>query len=95
MDELTNYQLIDGMINDLGNENNGVQVRGFRNLKIISTVVEALSVLKDRLQKDEDAVAAVLADKNDEIKKLRRQVVALGGTLESESEEPEVAVDVD
>lgn len=93
MDELTNYQLIDGMINDLGNENNGVQVRGFRNLKIISTVVEALSVLKDRLQKDEDAVAAVLADKNDEIKKLRRQVVALGGQLESE--EPEVAVDVD
>lgn len=93
MDELTNYQLIDGMINDLGNENNGVQVRGFRNLKIISTVVEALSVLKDRLQKDEDAMAAVLADKNDEIKKLRRQVVALGGALESE--EPEVAVDVD
>lgn len=92
MDELTNYQLIDGMINDLGNENNGVQVRGFRNLKIISTVVEALSVLKDRLQKDENAMAAVLADKNDEIKKLRRQVVALGGTLESE---PEVAVDVD
>lgn len=93
MDELTNYQLIDGMINDLGNENNGVQVRGFRNLKIISTVVEALSVLKDRLQKDENAMAAVLADKNDEIKKLRRQVVALGGALESE--EPEVAVDVD
>lgn len=93
MDELTNYQLIDGMINDLGNENNGVQVRGFRNLKIISTVVEALSVLKDRLQKDENAMAAVLADKNDEIKKLRRQVVALGGQLESE--EPEVAVDVD
>lgn len=92
MNELTNYQLIDGMINDLGNENNGVQVRGFRNLKIISTVVEALSVLKDRLQKDENAMAAVLADKNDEIKKLRRQVVALGGTLESE---PEVAVDVD
>ena len=91
MDELTNYQLIDGMINDLGNENNGVQVRGFRNLKIISTVVEALSVLKDRLQKDENAMAAVLADKNEEIKKLRRQVVALGGTLE----EPEVAVDVD
>lgn len=91
MDELTNYQLIDGMINDLGNENNGVQVRGFRNLKIISTVVEALSVLKDRLQKDEDAMAAVLADKNAEIEKLRRQVVALGGTLE----EPEVAVDVD
>ena len=93
MDELTNYQLIDGMINDLGNENNGVQVRGFRNIKIISTVVEALSVLKDRLQKDENAMAAVLADKNDEIKKLRRQVVALGGALESE--EPEVAVDVD
>lgn len=91
MDELTNYQLIDGMINDLGNENSGVQVRGFRNLKIISTVVEALSVLKDRLQKDEDAMAAVLADKNAEIEKLRRQVVALGGTLE----EPEVAVDVD
>lgn len=93
MDELTNYQLIDGMINDLGNENSGVQVHGYRNLKIISTVVEALSVLKDRLQKDENAMAAVLADKNDEIKKLRRQVVALGGTLESE--EPEVAVDVD
>lgn len=93
MDELTNYQLVDGMINDLGNENNGVQVRGFRNLKIISTVVEALSVLKDRLQKDENAMAAVLADKNDEIKKLRRQVVALGGTLESE--ETEVTVDVD
>ena len=53
MEELNKYQLIDGMINDLGNENNGVQVRGYRNVSIIKGVIEALVNLQNGLKQDE------------------------------------------
>ena len=87
--QMNKYQLIQGMINDLGDENRGVQVRGFRNLKIISTTVEALAALKEGLARDVEAINAVIADKNAQIEKLKRQVEALGGKVEEPKEEPE------
>ena len=36
---MNKYELIQAVINDLGDENRGVQVRGFRNVKIIASSI--------------------------------------------------------
>ena len=83
---MNKHQLIAGLIHDLGDENNGVQVRGYRNLTIIKTTVEALTALKNGLQRDDEAMAALLAEKNATIEKLKAKIAALEGCAEEEAE---------
>lgn len=47
------HMLLQAAIHDLGDENNGLQVRGYRNQKIICSVIEALKALDDQLMKEE------------------------------------------
>lgn len=82
MEELNKYQLIDGMINDLGNENNGVQVRGYRNVSIIKGVIEALVRLQNGLKQDEEFARQALVEKDETIAKLQAEIVYLRGKIE-------------
>lgn len=75
--DINKYQLIQGMINDLGDENNGVQVRGYRNVTIIKSVVEALVNLNTGLKQDEEFVRKALAEKDEVIAKLQAEIEAL------------------
>ena len=82
MEELNKYQLIDGMINDLGNENNGVQVRGYRNVSIIKGVIEALVRLQNGLKQDEEFVRKALVEKDETIAKLQAEITELRSRIE-------------
>ena len=75
---MNKYELISAMICDLGDENNGVQVRGFRNVKIIAATVEALVNLKNGLKRDDDAFGEALKQKDEEIARLQARVAELG-----------------
>ena len=72
--ELTKYQLIDAIMHDLGDKDKGVQVSGYMNMKIITSVIEALHDLKDKLQAEEKGYADALKEKDDKIKALMRQL---------------------
>ncbi len=82
--DINKYQLIQGMINDLGDENNGVQVRGYRNVTIIKSVVEALVNLDTGLKQDEEFVRKALAEKDETIAKLQAEIEALRPKEQSE-----------
>ena len=82
MENMNKYQLIDGMINDLGNENNGVQVRGYRNVSIIKGVIEALVNLQNGLKQDEEFVRKALVEKDETIAKLQAEITFLRGKIE-------------
>ena len=77
--DMNKYQLIQGMINDLGDENNGVQVRGYRNVTIIKSVVEALVNLNTGLKQDEEFVRQAMAEKDETIRKLQAELAELRG----------------
>ena len=77
--DINKYQLIQGMINDLGDENNGVQVRGYRNVTIIKSVVEALVNLNTGLKQDEEFVRQAMAEKDETIRKLQAELAELRG----------------
>ena len=77
--DMNKYQLIQGMINDLGDENNGVQVRGYRNVTIIKSVVEALVNLKTGLKQDEEFMRQAMAEKDEAIRKLQAELAELRG----------------
>ena len=74
---MNKYELLQAVINDLGDENRGVQVRGFRNVKIIAAAVEALAQLKDGLKRDDDAFGEALKQKDEEIARLQARVAEL------------------
>ena len=69
MNDLNKHDLIRGIIHDLGDENAGIQVRGYRNCNILRTIVEALTALADKIKADDEAHEA--------------QVRALEGKIES------------
>lgn len=75
--ELNKYQLIDGLINDLGDDTNGVQVRGYRNLNIIRSSIEALAALRQGLKQDEDATRDAIAAKDEELAILRAKIARM------------------
>ena len=54
IDEMNKYQLIEAMIHDLGDQTDGVQVRGYRNEKISTGCVEGLYRLREILRKEDD-----------------------------------------
>ena len=85
--DMNKHQLIAGLVHDLGDENNGVQVRGYRNLTIIKNTVEALTALQKGLQRDDEAMAALLAEKNATIEKLKAKIAALEGCAEEDAED--------
>lgn len=91
MEEMNKYQLIDGMINDLGNENNGVQVRGYRNVSIIKGVIEALVNLQNGLKQDEEFIRKALVEKDETIAKLQAEITELRSKIEhaDTGEEPD------
>ena len=68
------HQLISGMLHDLADENEGSQVRGYRNTKIISSVTEALVQLRELVKKDDQDLKA----KDDEIAILKEQLEKAG-----------------
>ena len=55
IDEMNKYQLIEAMIHDLGDQNDGVQVREYRNEKILTGCVEGLYRLREMLHKEDEA----------------------------------------
>ena len=57
MPEMNKYQLIEAILHDLGDQNDGIQVRGYRNANIVRGCCEALVKLRQVLQ-DEDAAQA-------------------------------------
>lgn len=75
---MNKHQLIAGIIHDLGDENNGVQVRGYRNMNIIRTTIEALTALNQGLSRDDEANAALVAQQKETIEKLKAKLKELG-----------------
>lgn len=55
---MNKFQLIEAMLHDLGDPNDGIQVRGFRNLSIVKGCVEALVQLRQILRDEEAAEPA-------------------------------------
>lgn len=54
--KLNKVQLLQAVINDLGDENRGLQVRGYNNQKILCNVIEALVALQSEIKKEESEV---------------------------------------
>lgn len=77
MEDMNKYQLIQGMINDLGNEQEGLQVRGYRNIVIVKSVVEALITLKGGLERDDEFVKSALMEKDEIIEHLKAEIAEL------------------
>lgn len=55
MDTMDHNELINGMIHDLGDEKEGITVRGYRNCLIITNVVQALAALQKGLTDEKQA----------------------------------------
>lgn len=72
--EMTKFQLIDAMIGDLGDKDRGLQVQGYRNLKIVTAAIEALVALKEGLSRDEEDMRRMIEAKDAELADLRRLV---------------------
>lgn len=88
MEDMNKYQLIQGMINDLGNEQEGLQVRGYRNIVIVKSVVEALITLKGGLERDDEFVKSALMEKDQIIERLKAEIAELkGGKVEPEEQD--------
>lgn len=62
------FQLIDQLITVLGDENTGVQVRGYRNANIIRQAVESLVALKRGLAQEDDEHKKELEDLRNKLK---------------------------
>lgn len=54
MPKLNKLMLLQAVINDLGDENRGLQVRGYKNEKILCNVIEALMALQAELKNEEE-----------------------------------------
>ena len=80
--EMNKHQLIEGIIHDLGDENAGVQVRGYRNMNIIRTIIEALTALNQGLARDDEMNAELIKKKDARIEELEARLAALEGTSE-------------
>jgi hypothetical protein len=88
MEEMNKYQLIQGMINDLGNEQEGLQVRGYRNIVIVKSVIEALITLKGGLERDDEFVKSALMEKDQIIERLKAEIAELkDGKAEPEEQD--------
>ena len=68
---MNRYQLIQAVVHDLGDQNKGLQVQGYQNMKIVTAVIEGLNALYEQLHKDEADVRKLIEEKDKQIADLR------------------------
>lgn len=89
MEGMTKFQLIEAMKNDLGDHERGLQVQGYRNMKIVTGTIEGLNALQQGLAKDDEAIAKAIKEKDETIARLQAELDAL--KIEAVPEDQEAA----
>ena len=91
--EMNKYQLIAGVIGDLGDKDRGLQVQGYQNMKIVTDVIECLCALQEGLRRDEEETQRLISEKDAEIAMLRAELNEItrphhGGEIRAEEAAP-------